>query len=175
MIKIQLIDDEPAILSALKRILRNEGWELETFTDPQDALGALTHTTYAVIICDMRMPQFDGIAYLQVAKQMQPTSMRLLLSGHGDRDSLTHAINRAEIYRFISKPWDDYELLTAVRTAVDLHQLHDENRRLLNEVKQQKQQIKQHFTELQRLHKKHPQLLELKRGEDGSILLDDDR
>lgn len=86
MIRLQVIDDEPAILKAIQRLLRQEDWQVDTFSNPQDALQALTGASYNLILCDLRMPQLDGITYLQFARQRQPGAMRLLFSGHGDRE-----------------------------------------------------------------------------------------
>lgn len=171
MINIQLVDDDPSILSALKRIIREEGWTVDTYTDPQEALAALSQKAYAVIVSDLHMPELDGITFLQFSKQIQPHSMRLLLSGQGDRDSLAKAINNASIYRFVSKPWETYELLSTLRSAVELYQLQNERRLLLDELQRQKSIITRHQTEWQRLQKKHPTLLEVIRDEDGNILL----
>jgi two-component system probable response regulator PhcQ len=171
MINIQLVDDDPSILSALKRIVRDEGWKVDTYTDPQDALAALSQKAYAVIVSDLHMPELDGITFLQFSKQIQPDAMRLLLSGYGDRDSLTKAINNASIYRFVSKPWETYELLSTLRSAVELYQLQNERRQLLDELQQQKNIISRHKNEWQRLQIKHPTLLEVIRDEDGNILL----
>lgn len=175
MINIQLVDDDPAILSALKRVVHDEGWAIDTYTDPQEALVALSINSYAVIVSDLHMPQLDGITYLQFSKQLQPHAIRLLLSGHGDRDSLTKAINHASIYRFVSKPWDSYELLSALRSAAELYQLQSERRQLLDELQRQKNIIARHQNEWQQIQKKHPALLEVLRDEDGNILLDDEQ
>lgn len=175
MINIQLVDDDPAILSALKRVIHDEGWVIDAYTDPQEALVALSINSYAVIVSDLHMPQLDGITYLQFSKQLQPHAIRLLLSGHGDRDSLTKAINHASIYRFVSKPWDSYELLSALRSAVELYQLQSERRQLLDELQRQKNIIARHQNEWQQLQKKHPALLEVLRDEDGNILLEQEQ
>lgn len=175
MITIQLLDDDPAILSALKRVFHDEDWTIETFTDPQEALRALSITAYTVIVSDLHMPQLDGVTYLQFAKQLQPHSVRLLLSGQGDRDSLTKAINHAGVYRFISKPWDDYELLSTLRAGIELYQLQAERRQLLDELQRQKNIITQQQNEWRQLQKKHPVLLEVLRDEDGNILLSEEQ
>lgn len=173
MIKIQLVDDEPNILNALKRLLRPHGWEIHTFDNVEDALGDLRVNDYAVIISDYQMPTADGVTYLQFAKQIQPDAMRLVLSGHGDRDSVMKAINRAEVYRFLAKPWDDYEVESAIRSAIDLYQLKIENRQLIEEVRAQKEMLKLREGELLRLEAEHPGITRVKRDEDGSVLIDD--
>jgi DNA-binding NtrC family response regulator len=173
MIKIQLLDDEPQILKALQRVLRGHEWEVHPFTDVQEALDALTEHEYAVIVSDYKMPHLDGVTYLQFAKQRQPHAMRLLLTGHGDRQSMMQAINQAEIYRFISKPWEDYEIEAALRSAIDLYMLRVENQRLIDQVRQQQSTLDRQQEELLRLEREHPGLTRVKRDEDGAIVLDD--
>ncbi len=134
MIRIQLVDDEPNILSALKRLLRPNGWEIHAYDNVEAALGGLLEHDYAVIISDYQMPTADGVTYLQFAKQRQPDAMRLVLSAYGDRKSMIKAINQAEVYRYLSKPWDDYEVVAAIKSAIDVYQLKTENQRLINEL-----------------------------------------
>lgn len=172
MIKIQLVDDEPQILKSLQRVLRPHNWEIHAFDDPQVALQALTEHNYAVVVSDLRMPQLDGITYLQFAKQRQPHAIRMLLTGHGDRDSMMKAINQAEVYRFLSKPWEDYELETALRAAIDLHLLREENQRLLAQVSSQQSAIDRQQQELLRLETENPGITRVKRDEQGRVLLD---
>jgi DNA-binding NtrC family response regulator len=171
MIRLQVVDDEPAILSAIQRLLRKEGWEIDTFNDPQQALLALTQKPYNLILCDLHMPQLNGITYLQFARQRQPEALRLLFSGRGDRESLVQAINSAQVQRFISKPWDDYELLATLRSALQVQQLQAEQHRLLTQIQQQQNQLHSHRDTLLEMQRRHPQLFQLKLGEDGSILL----
>jgi DNA-binding NtrC family response regulator len=174
MIRIQVVDDEPAILNSLQRLLRKEDWEIDTFSDPQEALQALTGAPYNLILSDLHMPQLDGVTYLQFARQRQPDAMRLLFSGHGDRDSLVQAINNAQVQRFISKPWDDYELVETLRNALHVQQLQAEQHRLLTQIQHQQKQISSHRHTLQEMQRLHPQLLQLKFAEDGSVLLDEE-
>ena len=173
MIKIQLLDDEPQILKALQRLLRPHDWEVHAFTDVQEALDALTEHEYAVIVSDYKMPHLDGVTYLQFAKQRQPHAMRLLLTGHGDRQSMMQAINQAEIYRFISKPWEDYEIEAALRSAIDLFMLRVENERLVKQVREQQSTLDRQQQELLRLEREHPGLTRVKRDDDGAIVLDE--
>ena len=174
MIRIQLVDDEPHILSALQRLLRPHGWELDAFSDPQLALSALTEQQYAVILSDYRMPGLDGITYLQFAKQRQPGAIRMVLSAHGDRGSMMQAINQAEIYRFLAKPWDEYELETALRSAIDLYLLRSENQSLLDKVRSQQTALQRQRQELHRLEQEHPGITRVRRDETGAVLLDDE-
>ena len=172
MIKIQLLDDDPHILSALQRVLHPYHWQVHSFSDSQAALDALTEHEFAVIISDYQMPELDGITYLQFAKQRQPHAIRMMLSAHGDRQSMMQAINRAEIYRFLSKPWEDYEVISAVQTAIDLYLLRFENQRLLAQVRSQQSAIERQQQELRRLEAEHPGITRVLRDEQGAVLLD---
>lgn len=172
MIKIQLLDDDPHILSALQRVLRPHRWEVHSYSDGQAALDALTEHEYAVIISDYQMPNLDGITYLQFAKQRQPHAIRMMLSAHGDRQSMMQAINRAEIHRFLSKPWDDYELEAAIKSAIDLYGLRVENQRLLAQVRSQQSAIDLQELELRRLENENPGITRVKRDNQGRVLLD---
>lgn len=173
MIKIQLVDDEPNILSALKRLLRPNGWEIHTYDNVEAALGGLLEHNYAVIISDYQMPTADGVTYLQFAKQRQPNAMRLVLSAYGDRNSMIKAINQAEVYRYLSKPWDDYEVVAAIKSAIDIYELKSENQRLQDEVTAQRRMIKAREQELLRLEKDNPGITRVQRDADGSVLLGD--
>ncbi|MDX1553311.1 MAG: response regulator [Marinobacter sp.] len=173
MIKIQLVDDEPNILNALKRLLRPNGWEIHTYDNVESALGGLLEHNYAVIISDYQMPTADGVTYLQFAKQRQPNAMRLVLSAYGDRNSMIKAINQAEVYRYLSKPWDDYEVVAAIKSAIDIYELKSENQRLLDEVTAQRQMIKAREQELLRLEKDNPGITRVQRDADGSVLIGD--
>jgi len=172
MMKIQLVDDEPHILRALQRVLHPHGWELHCFSDIEEALQALIEHEYAVIIADYKMPKLDGITYLQFAKQRQPHAMRMLFSGHGDRQSMMQAINRAEIYRFLSKPWEDYEVEAAAKAAIDIFQLRSENQRLLAQVRSQKSALLSQRAQLLLLEARHPGLACVNRDDDGALLFD---
>lgn len=173
MIKIQLVDDEANILNALRRLLKPQGWELHTFDNVESALNGLLAHDYAVIISDYQMPTADGVTYLQFAKQRQPDAMRLVLSAYGDRNSMIKAINHAEVYRYLSKPWDDYELVAAIKSAIDLYQLKVENRVLKARVDTQNAMLRAREEELLRLEAENPGITRVRRDTDGSVLMSD--
>lgn len=173
MIKIQLVDDEPNILSALKRLLKPQGWQINAFSDVEAALADLLVNDYAVIVSDYRMPTADGVTYLQFVKQRQPDAVRLVLSAYGDRQSMMKAINQAEVYRYLSKPWHDAEVETAIQAAVDIHQLRVENRRLVQQVHAREAELRAREQELLRLERENPGITRVRRDGDGSIVIDD--
>lgn len=127
-----LVDDEPSILSALRRLLRPTGHTVLTATSGAEGLALLAATPgVALVVSDMRMPGMDGAQFLEKVRTQWPDTVRLLLTGYADMSSTVDAINRGEIYRYIAKPWDDHELLLVIRQALEQRQLQHENQRLL--------------------------------------------
>lgn len=125
-----LVDDEPHILAALRRTLRRENYEILTATSGPAALEMLEERQVALVLSDQRMPQMSGIEFLSVIKERQPDAMRLILTGYADLQTVMDAINKGEVYRFITKPWDDQALRITIRQALDQYDLVMENRRL---------------------------------------------
>jgi diguanylate cyclase (GGDEF)-like protein len=117
MSTLLLVDDEASVLAALKRILRRDRYSILTATSGEEALALLAEHEVGVIITDQRMPGMSGTELLARARKMHPRAVRMVLSGYTGLDSLTEAINRGEIYKFLTKPWQDSELVDAVREA----------------------------------------------------------
>ncbi|MFT5451217.1 MAG: two-component system probable response regulator PhcQ [Enterobacterales bacterium] len=174
MNRIMLVDDEKNILSSLRRALRNEHWEIECFTSATEALKRAEVSNFELFISDFRMPEMNGVEFLTAVKQLQPQSMRLILSGYTDLEALLGAINDAEIYRFLSKPWQDYELISTVEQALHFRKLAIENQRLADQVRRQESKLCQQEMVLQKLEKESPGITKVNWTEDGSIILNED-
>jgi len=129
-VKILCVDDEPNVLSALRRMFSLEGCEISTADSGAAALEQLAAQNFDVIISDMQMPHMNGAQLLQQVREQWPDTMRLLLTGTADLANAVAAINQGEIYRYISKPWNDDELLGVVKSAVELASLAQERERL---------------------------------------------
>ena len=104
----------------------------EVCTSPRDALDWAEGTDYDVVIADYRMPEMDGIRLLEALRSRRPDTGRILLSGEADVSALIDAVNRAEIFCFVEKPWSEFELRTAVIQAISWRNLAQENRNLAN-------------------------------------------
>jgi diguanylate cyclase (GGDEF)-like protein len=115
-----LVDDEPSILNALKRLLRNDGYKIFTADSGQGALDILATHTVQVIVSDQRMPGMTGIELLSRVRELYPDTRRLILSGYSDVTTLSAAINQGAVWKFISKPWDDEALIAEIRHAFEL-------------------------------------------------------
>jgi response regulator RpfG family c-di-GMP phosphodiesterase len=124
------VDDEPNILSALRRLLRPHGYQVTIAGSGAEALAIMEKQVFDLVISDMRMPEMDGAQFLEQVKRRWPDTVRLLLTGYADITSTVDAINKGEIYRYISKPWDDNELLVIVRQALERKALEREKIRL---------------------------------------------
>jgi diguanylate cyclase (GGDEF)-like protein/PAS domain S-box-containing protein len=112
-----LVDDETNVLASLKRVLRRENYHILTATSGEEALTLLALHPVGVILADQRMRGMSGTELLVHARKMHPKAIRMVLSGHTGLDSLTEAINRGEVSRFLTKPWQDDELVEVVRDA----------------------------------------------------------
>jgi CheY-like chemotaxis protein len=102
-----LVDDEPNILNAIKRLLRREGYRILCAESAAQGLDLLATHRVHVVISDQRMPVMTGTEFLSRVKDLYPDTVRLVLSGYSELESLTDAINKGAIYRYISKPWED--------------------------------------------------------------------
>ena len=111
------MDDDLNVLASLKRVFRRESYHILPATNGVDALSLLALHPVGVIITDQRMPGMSGTELLARVRAMHPKSIRIVLSGYTGLDSITEAINRGEIYKFLTKPWKDEELLETVRVA----------------------------------------------------------
>lgn len=122
-----LVDDEPGVLSSLKRLLRRENYHILTANSGQEALSLLALHPIGVILTDQRMPGMSGSELLARVRTIHPKTVRMVLSGHTGLDSLTEAINQGEIYKYITKPWDDAKLLETIREAFRHYRGHAES------------------------------------------------
>lgn len=135
--RVLLVDDEENILRSLQRILRREPWELTTASSGEQALAAMAEHKYDLVISDARMPGMDGPTLLAEIRRKYPWCIRILLTGYADITSTIKAINDGQIYRYISKPWDDDELRLTIRQALAFQ--YSERRRLALEKLTRKQ------------------------------------
>ncbi|MEF8703441.1 MAG: EAL domain-containing protein [Candidatus Accumulibacter sp. UW26] len=115
---VLLVDDEPNILSALKRLLRREGYHVLTAESGQAALAILAREPVKVVVSDQRMPSMSGTELLARVRMIYPQTVRMVLSGHSEIDAVTDAINLGAVYKYLNKPWDDDSLKNEVRAAI---------------------------------------------------------
>jgi two-component system probable response regulator PhcQ len=126
-----------------------------------------------LVISDYRMPDMDGAAFLTRVKELQPDAARIILSACTDMDGIIRAINHAGIFRFVSKPWSDHDLKTAILEVLAHRRLLIENRRLADEVRSQRGVISRQQLELERLEMESPGITQVHWSDDGGVMLQD--
>jgi len=143
------VDDEVNILSALKRTLRNAGYCVVTAGSGAQALAMLAEMPVDVVLSDMRMPVMDGAQLLERVHARWPQVVRILLTGQANQDATVAAINRGRIWRYLSKPWDEAELLATLREGIERLTLEREKQRLETLTQQQNTQLQTLNAELE--------------------------
>ncbi len=125
-----LVDDEENITSALVRLLRRDGYTILKANSGKAGLELLTQHDVGVIISDQRMPEMTGVEFLSQVKELYPATVRIVLSGYTELNSVTDAINRGAIYKFLTKPWEDELLRANIEEAFRSYEMERENARL---------------------------------------------
>ncbi len=170
--KILLVDDEPNVLRALTRLLKN--YQVVTFTSGEEALLAAQERAFDLVISDFRMPGLDGVEFLTFFKALQPDAIRMILTGYADLKGIQHAINDAEVFRFINKPWNNIEILNAVTRGLEHKHMLLENRTLAAEVRRQQALLQKKDAILRALEAKDPGITKVNWEPDGSIIIKDE-
>ncbi|MDB5934876.1 MAG: signal transduction response regulator receiver domain protein [Massilia sp.] len=168
MRRVLLVDDEVHVLSALQRIMRpflqEYEIEIEAFCDPEQALLRCADTSFDIVMSDYRMPGLTGADFLQMVKGIQPDAVRLMLSASTEFAEVSNAINRAEVFRYVAKPWDGDELKKIFLLAFERH---DEALRTRPQSPMSAQEQEAH-----RLEVEEPGITQVRRDPDGSVYLD---
>lgn len=115
--KLLIVDDEPANLRALYRLFREE-YEVITASSGAEALELLNQHDFALLITDQRMPGMTGIELLKRIVSIRPRMVRIILTGYTDVEALVEAINCGQVYRYVTKPWDNEDLKLTVKRAL---------------------------------------------------------
>ncbi|MCX5827870.1 MAG: PAS domain S-box protein [Deltaproteobacteria bacterium] len=134
--KIVVVDDELQVLDSIHRVLDGELYEVLTATSAAEAFSLLDPSPAAVIIADYRMPGMNGVQFLKEVLKKWPDTIRIILSGYADIQSVVDAINEGQIYKFITKPWDNLELQITIANAVDRYEMSRKNKQLMDDLRQ---------------------------------------
>jgi DNA-binding NtrC family response regulator len=120
--RILFVDDESNILDSFRRQLRGK-FEIETANSGQEALRELAANPYAIIVADMRMPGMDGLELLGTVHAAYPKVVRMMLTGNADRQTAVDAVNKGQVFQFLTKPCAPEELTAALRAGLELYYL----------------------------------------------------
>ncbi|MBI2609204.1 MAG: response regulator [Deltaproteobacteria bacterium] len=146
---ILIVDDEPYILSAFQRLLKPHYNSIFTAQTTQEAEKILKVQKIDLVICDQRLPQEDGLHFLTRAKEKWPETLRVLLTGYPDAGLATKALNEASIFRFITKPWDETQVLSLIKKSFEKKDLGFQNQTLLKLTQKQQERLSKLNHELQ--------------------------
>lgn len=125
--QILLVDDEPNVLNALKRVFRQENYTIHTANNGEEALKILSEEKCQLMISDFKMPVMNGGELMRRAKAEHPEMIRILLTGHADADAVMTAIKEGAVYKFILKPWNDDDLRVTVGLGLEQYDLIQRN------------------------------------------------
>lgn len=134
---VLVVDDEEIVLVALRETLRLLGFQVTALADAVEALGRLRSEPFALVITDHQMPRLTGLEFLAEARQIQPRASRILITAVLNVGTVIDAINRAEICRFLLKPWQREDLLSALEAGVDRFERLDRLHRRLEELEEE--------------------------------------
>jgi|688.fasta_scaffold107459_3 diguanylate cyclase (GGDEF)-like protein len=157
--RILLVDDEEANLKALERTLR-EKFEVVLATSASAALEAINRQDFAAVVSDQRMPEMLGSELLSKIAKVKPFITRVILTAHTETNEILDTINRAEIFRFITKPWENQDLIVTIQQAVEHHRLIVQNKELLSQLELKTKGLEQKEKELLALNKNLESLVE---------------
>lgn len=169
-----LVDDEVSVLHALKRSLRQHFGErvsVELCSDPVAGLQRALERSFDIVVCDLRMPAMDGMEFLTRYNDIQPQSVKLMLTGSADFATAQRAVNEIGIFRYLTKPWKDAELAAHMQAAMDHAEAAAAQREQATAWAASQGAISPQELERRRLEQLEPGLTRVEWAEDGSIIM----
>ncbi|NQX99325.1 MAG: response regulator, partial [Flavobacteriales bacterium] len=128
-IKVLYIDDEIGNLNAFKASFRRQ-FSIHTAISADEGYEILKQNPIEVVISDQRMPGKSGVDFFESILDLHPNPIRILLTAYSDINAVIDAINRGAVYRYVTKPWNDYDLKLAIENAYHLYHLKEQNNKL---------------------------------------------
>ena len=165
-VRLLAVDDEPAVLRSLRTLFRGSAYELHLVESGAQALELLEQYPIDVILSDMRMPRMPGPDFLAEARRRRPETMRIVLSGYADPQSVIDVLNETGIFAFVHKPWDSADLRMKVDAAAEqvrLKRLIEQKNRELAELNQSlERKVRERTAQLELAHDQlHDAMMEL--------------
>ncbi len=166
--KVLLVDDETAVLHAVRRIFsHSQVVELLTVEDPFAAMEMVVEGGIALVISDQQMPGMTGLEFLSWVNANHPEIVKIIMTGDTDIQTAVQAINDIGVYKFIRKPWNNDDLYWTVVRALEMARMQQKNRQLQAELNEKDQS-------LQRYERLYPGITSVDRDADGAIVIDED-
>ena len=164
--KVLLVDDEPNMTEALRRALRGERYDILTAQSAAEAMEIVRKEDINLVVSDERMPSMSGSELLALVRKESPYTVRIILTGHANLESTIQAINSGEVYRFLTKPCRDIDLVLTIRQAL-------EHQQLMKELHKLRKEIETKGAILEELERKQPGITRVDLDSTGAIVIDD--
>jgi len=145
---ILYIDDEKENLEGFYYSFFDD-YNIFTTTQPSEAFDILNKKSIEIVIADQKMPEVSGVEFIQQAKKLYPECIYIIVTAHANLSDALRAVNEANIYRFISKPWNDQYLINTINEAVDIYRMRKKNKQLLIELQQQNLELEDAYARIQ--------------------------
>lgn len=177
MRRVMLLDDEANVLNALKRLLRQHfgaDMAVEVFTDPERALLRLGEATFDIVVADYHMPGMDGVTFLKAVRSIDPEAVRIALSASTEFKAVLKAVNEAEVFRFIMKPWEQEDVRSCFTIALEKRDRAVDERKQTALRMEDASAMTRYEMEARRLEQLEPGITRVRWSEDGSVLLDEE-
>ncbi|MFA5182080.1 MAG: ATP-binding protein [Syntrophales bacterium] len=151
-VRILFVDDEPSVLNIMERLFLFDNYEILTAASGADGLRIFNEISpIQIVISDYRMPEMNGVEFLAEVYKKWPDTVRMILSGYADLDAVIMAINCGNIYKFISKPWNNAEMKVTVATALERYSLQKKNQELTESLLRKNEELRQFNEKLEEL------------------------
>ena len=174
MSRILLLDDEPNVVFALQRLLRRSlpaSIKVEGFDNPLKALARTDVVSFDVIVSDFRMPQMNGVQFLGKVRDKQPQAIRMILSATTEVETIMTAINDVEVFRYLTKPWREDELVSCVQLALERAQKNLQELKAVDEMGVRQNALSAQEAERRRLEEQEPGITHVEWGPNGEVLM----
>jgi len=162
---VLLVDDEPNIVNALKRSLRDENYDIYIAHSGPEALELLKEQKIDLIVSDQIMPGMTGVELLKRVRLRYPDMARVMLTGNANLQMAAEAINYGEVDRMLVKPWEEAELKLSLQLSLEERAQRKQERFLLSKVQEEGKEIGE-------LERNYPGILALNLDADGKIFLE---
>lgn len=123
-IRVLYLDDEENNLRSFKAAFRRD-FQVYTAQNTEEAFAIVKEHQPHVVFSDQRMPVTTGVEFFNALRQVYPDSVRILITGYADMDNVIQAINKGNVYRYLTKPWSEDEIKIAILNGYDLFQAPD--------------------------------------------------
>ena len=139
-IRILYVDDEQHNLISFKAALRRD-YDVTTAISAEAALPIMESEPIDIVVSDQRMPGMTGVEFFQKLLHVKPEPMRILLTGYSDIQAVIDAINKGEVYRYLTKPWEAGFMKSTIDQAYEVLRLRRENKQLVEDLKRANSQL----------------------------------